>query len=245
MGIKYSVNEDFFNVWSQKMAYVLGYIYADGSIYHSERGSYFNITSIDKSTILKIKKWLKSKHTIRTEKSTWSGGKIQYILRIGNKKIYQSLENLGLYPNKSLSVKFPKNIPEEYLNHFIRGYLDGDGCVYLEMTKGKKEKLVIKRLSVIFTGGSKIFLNSLVFILKNKLPLNQSKVYNGKRSFQLRYSTGDSITIFKFLYKDVENQVYLKRKFDVFVKYFKLRQIRIDKDVKNILECMHIGHVVK
>ncbi len=245
MGIKYFVNEEFFSNWGQEMAYVLGYIYADGSIYPSVRGSYFNVTSIDRSTIFKIKKWLKSKHIIQKKKSTWSNGKIQYVLKIGNKKVYQSLENLGLHPSKSLSIKFPKNIPEKYLSHFIRGYLDGDGCVYFEMAKGKTKKLIIKRLSTIFTGGSKIFLENLNFILGRKLLLNQAKIYKGKRSFQLRYSTGDSIKLFKFLYKDVNNQVYLRRKFDVFLKYFKLRPARIDKDVKNILEYMGVGHVVK
>lgn len=245
MGIKYSVNEDFFNIWSQEMAYVLGYIYADGSIHLSARGSYVSVSSIDKSTISKIKKWLKSRHTIRTQKSTWPNAKIQYVLRIGNQKVYKSLKNLGLYPNKSLSVEFPKNIPAEYMSHFIRGYFDGDGCVYFERAKGKTKKLIIKRLSTIFTGGSKIFLDNLVYILKIKLLLNQSKIYNRKRSFQLRYSTNDSVKLFKFLYKDVKNQVYLKRKFDVFVKYFNLRPIRIDKDIKNILEYMNIGHVVK
>ncbi len=67
MGIKYSVNERFFEEWNSTMAYVLGYFYADGSMYPSARGKYVLVTSIDESTIKKIKKWLDSKHTIRIE----------------------------------------------------------------------------------------------------------------------------------------------------------------------------------
>lgn len=34
----------------------------------------------------------------------------------------------GCVPNKSLILKPPK-IDNELINHFIRGYFDGDGCV--------------------------------------------------------------------------------------------------------------------
>jgi hypothetical protein len=58
MGIKYKANEDFFKVWNPTMAYVLGFIYADGCIYISERGSYLSVTSIDKDIIINIKRWM-------------------------------------------------------------------------------------------------------------------------------------------------------------------------------------------
>jgi len=32
MGIKYQINSDFFKTWTQEMAYVLGFITADGSL---------------------------------------------------------------------------------------------------------------------------------------------------------------------------------------------------------------------
>lgn len=32
MGVKYFVDEGFFNVWRPRMAYVLGFLYADGSL---------------------------------------------------------------------------------------------------------------------------------------------------------------------------------------------------------------------
>ncbi|MEL3972227.1 LAGLIDADG family homing endonuclease [Rossellomorea oryzaecorticis] len=35
----------------------------------------------------------------------------------------------GIQPNKSLSIQLP-TIPDSYLNHFIRGYFDGDGSIY-------------------------------------------------------------------------------------------------------------------
>ena len=130
MGIKDKVNEEFFDKWNPEMAYVLGYWYADGSIYPSERGSYLNITSVDKEIIYNVKRWLKSEHTIREGKPTWPNGKTRFILRIGNKGLYKALTKRGIYPNKSLTVKLP-NIPKRFLSHFVMGYFDGDGCVFL------------------------------------------------------------------------------------------------------------------
>ena len=115
-------NKDFFKAWSKEMAYVLGYIYADGSLDDSPymRGKYITIASIDKDSILRIKKWLSSEHTIKETRSHFTGSKICYVLRIGSYKIYNDLLKLGLYPKKSLVIDFPK-VPKKYLNHFTRG----------------------------------------------------------------------------------------------------------------------------
>lgn len=242
VGIKYKVNEKFFDKWNPEMAYVLGYIYADGSVYPSVRGSYINVTSIDRDTVYKIKNWLNSLHTIREEPSTWPNGRTRYVLRIGNKNLYNSLVKLGLYPNKSLTVRLP-NIPSQFLSHFVRGYFDGDGCVFFEMTKGVTREKIIRRLSIIFTSGSQDFLIKLCSILGDTLKLKQIKVYKGHRSYQLRYFTADSMTLFKFMYGNCDKDAYLARKFEYFGKYFKLRPQRIDVKIEEILK-KH-GHVAK
>ena len=224
------------------MAYVLGYWYADGSMYLSERGSYLNVTSTDRDTIFKIKRWLNSQHIIREEKSVWSNRKNRFVLRIGNRRLYDSLLKLGLYPSKSLTIKLPY-IPSEFLSHFARGYFDGDGCVFLEMAEGITRKRIIKRLSVIFTSGSQVFLKELCKTLGNMLKLKQTKVYKGRRSYQLRYMTGDSMILFKFMYGCCNRDAFLKRKFNRFNEYFKLRPQRLDTEIEGILN-KH-GHVAK
>jgi hypothetical protein len=56
--------------------------------------------------------------------------KDRFILRIGNKNLYDSLVTLGLYPSKPLTIHTP-SIPRKMVSHFVRGYFDGDGCVSL------------------------------------------------------------------------------------------------------------------
>ena len=236
MGIKYSVNKDFFKKWTPNMAYTLGYIYADGSLENADylRGRYLRITSTDKDRILFIKKCLESEHTVVKCKNFLKSRKTRYLLRIGDHILYDSLANHGLYPNKSLTIKLPK-IPTKYLNSFLLGYFDGDGCVFLEQILGKREKLIIKRLTVIFTSGSNIFLDSLNKLLKSKLKLKGSKVYKGKTACQLRYNTKDSILLFVFMYSNELKSFCLRRKFDIFMKYFQLRPTRINRAIENIL----------
>ncbi len=225
MGLKYRVNEEFFDRWNPVMAYVLGYWYADGSIYPSERGSYINVTSTDRSTIYKIKKWLNSQHTVQKEKSSAQNGKVKFILRIGNKKLYEALTKLGIYPSKSLTIRLP-HIADGFFADFLRGYFDGDGCVYLYRTKGKTQRLILRKLSVIFTSGSEGFLKDLLANLRRYLDLRQTKVYKGyNRAFQLRLATADSIKVLNFMYNGTSKELLLKRKFIIFLKYLALKKL--------------------
>ena len=232
------------------MAYVLGYLFADGSMYKSVRGSYINVTSVDKYTIEKIKVLLGSEHTVVERKPKFVHFKHQnksyktrtaYSLRIGNRALYDDLLGLGMYPSKSLTVKIP-NIPSGALPHFVRGYFDGDGCVYLERGKGLIQKSILKRLSVIFTSGSEDFLTGLRQRLEKNLGISQGKVYNGNRAYRLRYNTRDTMRLFQFMYRDSDG-LYLERKFDIFRAYFQLRPSRIDKNIRTVFK--QTGHVVK
>jgi intein-encoded DNA endonuclease-like protein len=145
-----------------------------------------------------------------------------------------ALEKLGLCPNKSLTISFPK-VPKKYLAHFIRGYFDGDGCVNLWRTKGKDNILIVRKLSVIFTSGSKDFLAGLHTALKSNICLKLERIYDSRRSFQLRYGTTDSIEIFKYMYKKAVLGCYSERKKDIFKLYFNLRPSKIDHSIKTII----------
>lgn len=227
------------------MAYVLGYLYADGSMEDASylRGKYIRVSSTDESSILRIRELLKSAHSIVVRKPRWgkfSGGKEYqsrkaYLLRIGSHEIYDSLLRLGLYPNKSLTITFP-TVPENFLSHFVRGYFDGDGCISLYRRPGKHGQQIMKKLSVIFTSGSYSFLETLGTTLAHSAGLKHYKVYKGwNRSFQLRYSTIDSIKIFKFLYNRASKDLYLERKFATFAKYFSFQPKRVDEKIGTIL----------
>jgi hypothetical protein len=225
MGIKYSYDKTFFDTWNPQMAYILGFLYSDGSLIYSPncRGYYIFFSSVDRDIIEKIKKTLQSEHTIlirnppvNSNGKEFIGKKISYILRIGSKELYYQLLTFGLYQNKSLTIKFP-DIPDIFVPHFIRGYFDGDGCVHIEKQKGRNSF----RLRIIFTSGSFEFLYQLEKTICRICNLKQQKVHKGKRAFQLLYSTKDSTVLFDFMYKTVYDGLYLERKKKVFDSFIK------------------------
>lgn len=227
-------------MWSSQMAYILGFIYADGSLQNSPsiRAKYLRVSSTDKPVLVYMKNTLEAEHSIYTEKVP-DGSKEKFLLQIGSHKMYDALEKYGLTPNKSLSVLFPK-VPAKYLAHFVRGYFDGDGCVYIEHKILKNGSRSPKRLRVIFTSGSRKFLEILDENLATKLHTKTCKIYYSSRAYRLIYNTSESIELCKFMYaykaKD-EVGFSFDRKFNRFKKYLLLRSKKIDKTLQSILEC--------
>jgi intein/homing endonuclease len=203
------------------MAYVLGYLYADGSLEDASylRGKYIRVTSTDKESILRIKKLLGSAHTVVILSPTGAHGKERYFLRIGNKKIYEQLTQFGLHPNKSKTITMPV-IPKKFLSDFVRGYFDGDGCVYLE--KNPSNKNLYKRMRVIFTSGSRGFLTTLSQVIEKQTGISGDVLRGYNNAFQLRYNTRNSTMISDFMYARA-NGVYLERKAHKFEDFLERR----------------------
>jgi len=230
---RYKVNEDFFKTWSPNMVYVLGYIYADGCVIDSHRSSrtqYLTIGSKDCSILHKINRALGCKKPLDKRPSRlvkYPGGKMHqnsltYLLRIGNRIIFNDLIKLGLTPRKSLSLKVPR-IPDQYFSHFLRGYFDGDGC--LTLSKPPKRKAYCVRL--IFASGSKRFLGDIANVISRHVGVKKGSIYQNTRSFNLVYYKKVSLKILRFMYLDTErNKLYLDRKYKHYLHLLKSEKNR-------------------
>lgn len=142
-GRKYNINDDFFDTWSDSMAYILGLLVTDGNIYYSEKAGWrFSITlkSSDKYLLENILIVIGSNHKIYDGKDNSSK------IDIANKMICKSLLRLGVTRNKSLNGKCP-NIPIEFIPKFLLGVIDGDGSV------DKKGGIHIVTASKVFCDG--------------------------------------------------------------------------------------------
>lgn len=125
--ISKSNRHDYFNVIdTENKAYILGYITADGSITKknirlecSERDDEiikFIISEINPET--KIYKYIKNDNQCFS---------YAYIGSIDN---VSDLEKYNVIKNKQCANLPLVYLGDEFTRHFIRGYFDGDGCVY-------------------------------------------------------------------------------------------------------------------
>lgn len=185
---RYKLNVNYFDeIDSHEKAYVLGFLYADGS----NRGDGITFTQdAERIDILEnIKKALDSEAPIREQVPG------HFVLELFSDKIVRDVERLGVVRNKSLVLQFPTNelVPEEFMSSFILGYFDGDGCIW----NGKRKKMIVKDSSrrggfrerivhnVKFTfTGCVSFIDPLqkylvkLGIVKRKTKLNYSKARN-------------------------------------------------------------------
>lgn len=203
---KLKVNEDFFNKWSPAMAYILGFIFADGCLVEYGNGYYgLDITTKDLPLLKLIKKQLGAEHKIgRKERG--------FRIQIRNRHIYNDLLSLGLIPRKSKIVRFPW-VSERHSSHFIRGLFDGDGSVMVWSEPRWRHTCQIR---VSFTSGSQGFLKDLKKYLLLQVGLSRGKISPVTRGYHLRYlSMSECIALYKFMYQGNDN-LYLKRKKDKF-----------------------------
>lgn len=123
----YSADDNFFQVIdNEEKAYLLGLWMSDGCI----QNNYIQLSMLDKDIIEKAKYSLEYTGPIYQRISKMNN-KILYKLQIYSKKLFKDLNDKGCCPNKSLTLKYPHDyVPKALMRHFIRGVMDGDGCIY-------------------------------------------------------------------------------------------------------------------
>jgi hypothetical protein len=145
-------NRNYFEkIDSEIKAYVFGLLLSDGCI-HKGR-THLALQKCDEYILELILKEVFEKECPSIYHGEKRGVNISSIV-FSDKKIYASLQKLGMTERKSLTLKYPyEAVPSNYFGDFLRGYFDGDGCIYLNEKN--------RAMSFIITGGSIDFLKSL------------------------------------------------------------------------------------
>lgn len=143
---KYSCDHDFFSRDNEASFYWAGFLAADGCVFN--RGNSYtlslNLSEKDLAHLKRFKKDLSfdgiisksvTKHSDKNPK--WNDS-IKRSLTISSFKIFQDLKRFNIQPNKTKSYTFPKwMISHEMVNHFLRGYIDGDGSFYYQKNRDR------------------------------------------------------------------------------------------------------------
>ena len=219
MSLVRKINKNFFKKWSNDMAYVLGFIAADGNMVKNRRGGHFlSFYSVDGDLLLSIKKIMKSGHKLSRRK--YPSGEV-YRFQIGSKEMFNDLLVLGFSPGKTKRLKLP-NIPHKFFHDFVRGYFDGDGNVWAgHINKNRTTPTSV--LQVAFTSGCEEFLKDLLSILRKK-GIRGGSIFQlkNKNYSRISFSTLDSVKLYEIMY-NMPHNLHLERKKLVFDKFIKMR----------------------
>lgn len=205
------------------MAYIVGYFAADGTMIRNRRGGcYIEFHSTDRCLIEMTRTILGSSHSIGVRQPRMhTKSKTSYRLQIGSKEFFQDLSALGFVPNKSNILQFP-NIPPMYVSAFVRGYFDGDGCVYYKMHKFADRKRPRWILMTTFCCGSRDFLEDLHRNLKRSGIKGGSLKSKTFGAYDLALSFRDSLALYQLMYNTApDTGLYLPRKYKLFNRALK------------------------
>lgn len=207
---KYTLNETYFDIIdTENKAYILGFLYADA--YNNERLGQIKISlqQRDVSVLEFIKQEVGSNIPIKIQNN-------YSVLTLNSRYMSKQLSSIGCPQAKTFILKFPteEQVPLHLINHFVRGYFDGDGCIFNRIKDNS---------SIVSFVGNINFINSLNSLFNQVLSIDKGKVCahtKGSDVFYLKF--GHNIIVSKiqnFLYRDA--QFYLERKYNKFFFYKK------------------------
>ena len=209
-------NTIFDSIDTEEKAYWLGFIFADGYISsspleESKKPKYtleVSLKASDFQHLNKLNSFMKyEKNGVKIQdakcgnivckRCRWS---------ITNKHLWETLNNYGCTPRKSLTLKFPNESifkSKDLIRHFIRGYFDGDGC----FTRYLNTNTVSPHIELL---GTKEFLNRIIYHSNINVSFKHDKRHT-EFTWSLEYHKDDGIKLINYLYKD--STIYLNRKY--------------------------------
>lgn len=221
-GVQATINHDYFEtIDTEHKAYWIGLLLADGSISKKvyKNGSYthnlrLELKASDRDLIEALVYDLESNKVVREYTSNSQRGRFKdkhnAYVAFSSRKLGEDLEKYGIVPNKTHILKDLPQIPHELMRHFIRGYFDGDGSVYVDSKTNS--------LRTAFYG-THDFVANIQSFLQTELGFRDKKVHDQKEanvSF-INYAKKESEILYHYMYS--EATICLERKLKVFQKF--------------------------
>jgi len=209
---KHYYDLNLFNKDTEKSFYIAGFLAADGSVFNNCINLVLALK--DEGHLIKIKNLLNTDAFITTGNSIYQG-KIYKFCRLSlySKELVNQLKRFNIVRNKTKIYEMPEwLIIHPLINHFLRGYSDGDFCWRIHKVERGINRMIFKLL------GTEKFLNQCISIFSKQcnLDLSNKKAVKRKDANVYYCDFGGNIICSKlalWLYKD--STIYLERKRDI------------------------------
>lgn len=213
IGRKYSVDDNFFKNQSPEMAYILGFLAADGYVSTKENLISIQLQESDQDFLEKIKTLVKSDRPIKNYVTNL--GHPTCKLDVWSSEWKKDLAIYNIIPKKTFNLLPPDRLNPKYYFDYIRGYFDGDGSIYINQDTRKKEFKIVGASYETITWIYQRFVEKGVEIsFKTFITNNNVKMYE-----IVTYKQASIKTIYDLLYSS--NNIFClerkKQKFELVV----------------------------
>lgn len=215
--VKYKANNDFFKKWTPESAYCLGFIASDGHVWKNRPFLTIGIHKQDIDVLEYIRDNISPDSKIRISKNICQ-------ICVFSREIHEDLNRIGISHDKTFNLKFP-DIPKEYIGDFVRGFFDGDGCIW-STDFGKKQKTYYYANII---SASKDF----IFGLQKVLGFGKVRCVRNKY-YEIVFCQSSCLKLKEIMYG--ENKFCMYRKFIKFTNINHTPEILWTKEEDNIIE---------
>lgn len=196
-------NDDYFEtIDTEDKAYFLGLLFADGNVYTARNRIQITLANEDAYILKAFADCIGYTGKMYIDREKYSK------LILPSKKMCADLTRLGCTPNKSLTLQFPTEVPDELMHHFIRGYFDGDGHI-------SKDKRLINPYYHINITSTKEF----IIVLKKILMDNDIITGNLYKRYKDKEISAHTVHIKNKSAKNFVDYIYLNAKMFLTRKY--------------------------
>lgn len=208
---KYPLNEHFFDVENENMAYVLGLLASDGTIRKDSNEVKLTLAEQDVELLNLLYQNIGGRPIKIYEDSkgyknaTWS---------FSSQHIKQKLAEYNIIPQKTFNFYFPTNLDKRYWIDFIRGFFDGDGSVSTAGPHAIRWQLC---------SATKDVLETIIQYLNDEFDIKAPTIQQEQRVHPLyivQYSSIPTRQIYHILYP--ENCWRLERKYKKFTEIYNI-----------------------
>jgi len=200
-------NEEFFDVWSNELAWLVGIVLSDGHVSDPNNGRLVRVKMCDRDVIEKIKEMTNHTGEMGVFTPTNPKWSTSYIVEFWGNKVWQFFTDLGMDNHKSYNATFPI-VLYKYISHVIRGVFDGDGSICLS------KNTCYPFARVCGTKGVTDFIAAYMGLHHTSHP-------NSDVNITVQYPGNDAVSFLKYIYENSTKGTRMDRKYNKYLKILK------------------------
>ncbi len=189
------VRHDYFRQIDRPIqAYILGLLASDGCVYSDRPRVKFSVHEKDRVLTETVRDELAPGSPILMERCRdYKLAKVHFT----SPEMCKDLAKLGIVPKKSHILTWPTLLPEAFVNSFLLGILDGDGCLMTDKRKLSPHYIIS------ITSASPAFLEQTAHKINAVLDVPLAHIDKNNTAFAIRYGGKSAALISEWLHRDL------------------------------------------